>query len=152
MPKFYFDVAQVQSFAEKGQPPFTPAVSLYYGLDVALEMMDKEGMEGINNRHHDIADYTRGKVKALGLQLLAEGPQASDTVTSVRVPDGVTAASSSPSSTASTTPSSPPDRASSLAASSASATWASWRSRPLMPRSPQLRAPWTDSATRSRPA
>ena len=32
------------------------------------------------------------KVKALGLPLLAEGPQASDTVTSVRVPEGVDAA------------------------------------------------------------
>jgi aspartate aminotransferase-like enzyme len=31
-------------------------------------------------------------VRALGLQMLAEGPQASDTVSSVRVPDGVDAA------------------------------------------------------------
>jgi aspartate aminotransferase-like enzyme len=66
-------------------------VSLYYGLDLALQIMDAEGMEQINARHHDVADYTRGKVKALGLQLLAEGPQASDSVTSVVVPEGVNA-------------------------------------------------------------
>jgi aspartate aminotransferase-like enzyme len=92
MPKYYFDVAKYRAFAEKGQPPFTPAVSLYYGLDVALEIMDKEGIEGINTRHHATADYVRGRLQALGLKLLAEGPQASDSVTSVRVPEGVKAA------------------------------------------------------------
>jgi len=92
MPKFYFDVGKCVTYAARGQTPFTPAVSLYYGLDLALEMMDKEGLEMINARHHAIADYTRAKVKALGLQLLAEGPQASDSVTSVLVPEGVSAA------------------------------------------------------------
>jgi aspartate aminotransferase-like enzyme len=91
MPKFYFDIGKCKKYTEIGQTPFTPAVSLYYGLDTALEMMAEEGLEQTNARHHDIADYTRGKVKALGLQLLAEGPQASDTVTSVRVPDGIDA-------------------------------------------------------------
>jgi aspartate aminotransferase-like enzyme len=92
MPKFYFDAGKYKSFAERGQPPFTPAVSLYYGLDVALEMMDREGIEGINTRHHAVADYVRGRVKKLGLSLLAEGPQASDSVTSVLVPEGIKAA------------------------------------------------------------
>jgi aspartate aminotransferase-like enzyme len=92
MPKFYFDVGKCRSYAERGQTPFTPAVSLYYGLDLALDMMEKEGLEQTNARHHAIADYTRAKVKALGLKLLAEGPQASDSVTSVLVPEGVKAA------------------------------------------------------------
>jgi aspartate aminotransferase-like enzyme len=92
MPKFYFDVGKCVTYAQRGQTPFTPAVSLYYGLDLALEMMEKEGLEQINARHHAIAEYTRAKVKALGLKLLAEGPQASDSVTSVVVPEGVNAA------------------------------------------------------------
>ena len=92
MPKFYFDVGKCKDYAERGQTPFTPAVSLYYGLDLALDMMEKEGLEQTNARHHAIADYTRAKVKALGLKLLAEGPQASDSVTSVVVPEGVKAA------------------------------------------------------------
>ena len=91
MPKFYFDIGKCKELAAKGQTPFTPAVSLYYGLDLALQMMADEGLEQTNARHHDVADYTRSKVKALGLSLLAEGPQASDTVTSVRVPEGVDA-------------------------------------------------------------
>ncbi len=92
MKKYYFDIGKCKAYAEKGQTPFTPSVTLYYGLDLALEMMYNEGLEQTNARHHDVAEYTRNKVKELGLKLLAEGPQASDTVTSVRVPDGIKAA------------------------------------------------------------
>jgi aspartate aminotransferase-like enzyme len=91
MRKFYFDIGKCKEYAAKGQTPFTPAVSLYYGLDLAMDMMYREGLEQTNARHHAIAEYTRGKVKGLGLKLLAEGPQASDTVTSVVVPEGVNA-------------------------------------------------------------
>jgi aspartate aminotransferase-like enzyme len=92
MPRFYLDAGQYRDYAKKGQPPFTPAVSLYYGLDLALEMIESEGFEQVNARHHDIAEYTRGRVKALGLSLLAAGSEASDTVTSVVVPEGISAA------------------------------------------------------------
>jgi aspartate aminotransferase-like enzyme len=91
MTKFYFDVGKQKKYAAIGQTPFTPAVSLYYGLDVALDMMEKEGLEQTNARHHAIADYTRQRVREIGLKLLAEGPQASDTVTGVVVPEGVNA-------------------------------------------------------------
>jgi aspartate aminotransferase-like enzyme len=92
MRKYYFDIGKCREYATKGQTPFTPAVSLYYGLDLALDMLFREGLEQTNARHHDIAEYTRSKVRALGLKLLAEGPQASDTVTSLRVPEGISAA------------------------------------------------------------
>jgi aspartate aminotransferase-like enzyme len=92
MPRFYFDVGAYKSYAARGQPPFTPAVSLYYGLDTALEIMAAEGFEQVNARHAATAEYTRRRVKGLGLKLLAEGPQGSDTVTSVLVPEGVNAA------------------------------------------------------------
>ncbi|HEX5368522.1 MAG TPA: alanine--glyoxylate aminotransferase family protein [Dehalococcoidia bacterium] len=91
MRKYYFDIGKCKRYAAIGQTPFTPAVSLYYGLDLALDMMYREGLEQTNARHHDVADYTRGRVRALGLKLLADGPQASDTVTSVVVPEGVDA-------------------------------------------------------------
>jgi aspartate aminotransferase-like enzyme len=92
MPKFYLDIGTYRDYASKGQPPWTPAVSLYYGLDLALGMMEAEGFEQVYARHHDVAEYTRGKVKALGLSLLAVGKEASDTVTSVVVPEGINAA------------------------------------------------------------
>lgn len=92
MPRYYFDVGKAKSFAERGQTPWTPAVSLYYALDLALEMMAQEGFEQITSRHADTGEYTRSEVRALGLRLLAEGPHASNTVTSVVVPEGVRAA------------------------------------------------------------
>jgi aspartate aminotransferase-like enzyme len=92
MPKFYLDIGLYRDYASRGQPPWTPAVSLYYGLDHALAMIEAEGFEQVNARHHDVAEYTRGKVRALGLDLLAVGNEASDTVTSVVVPEGVSAA------------------------------------------------------------
>ena len=91
MRKYYMDIGKAKRYAEIGQTPFTPAVSLYYGLDLALDMMYQEGLEQTNARHHAVAEYTRNRVKALGLKLLAEGPQASDSVTSVVVPEGVDA-------------------------------------------------------------
>jgi aspartate aminotransferase-like enzyme len=91
MPRFYLDVGQFREYAKKGQPPWTPAVSLYYGLDKALAMMEDEGFEQVHGRHHAMAEHTRSKVKALGLKLLARGDEASDTVTSVVVPEGVNA-------------------------------------------------------------
>ena len=92
MPRFYLDVALYRDYAKRGQPPFTPAVSLYYGLDHALAMIEAEGFEQVHGRHHDVAEYTRNRVRDLGLQLLARGNEASDTVTSVVIPEGVNAA------------------------------------------------------------
>jgi aspartate aminotransferase-like enzyme len=92
MPKFYFDIGLYREYAKKGQPPWTPSVALYYGLDKALDMIVAEGFEQVNARHHAIAEYTRNRVRGLGLELLAIGDQASDTVTSVRVPEGISAA------------------------------------------------------------
>ena len=89
MPRFYFDLEAAQRYLERGQNPWTPNVSLLYGLDVALDMMLSEGMENVFSRHVRIADMTRRGVKDLGLELLADEAHASNTVTAVRVPDGV---------------------------------------------------------------
>lgn len=88
MVKYYFDVGKAKSFAERGQTPWTPAVSLYYGLDKALDMMEAEGLEQITSRHEAIGEYTRRRVQELGLRLLATS-HASNTVTSVLVPEGI---------------------------------------------------------------
>ncbi len=91
MPRFYFDLPAAQRYLERGQTPWTPNLSLFYGLDVALGMMLKEGMENVFKRHKHIANMTRQGVRALGLELLADEAHASDTVTSVKVPEGVDA-------------------------------------------------------------
>jgi len=44
MPKFYWDFAKAKKFLEKGQTPWTPAVSTFYALDAALELLHREGL------------------------------------------------------------------------------------------------------------
>ena len=91
MPRYYFDMEQYRHYYEIGQPPYTPALSVMYALDLALGMVLDEGMANIYERHTDIARMTRDGVKGLGLSLFPEERVASDTVTAVRVPDGVDA-------------------------------------------------------------
>ena len=89
MPRFYFDMAQYKKYFEIGQPPYTPAVSVMYALDLALERILEEGMEGIFTRHADIGKFTRDGIKELGLTLFPDESVASDTVTAVKMPEGV---------------------------------------------------------------
>jgi aspartate aminotransferase-like enzyme len=89
MPRFYFDLAAHRKSAETGQTPWTPTLSVIFGLDVSLELMMAEGKEAIFARHARIGARTRDRVKALGLELFADERFASNTVTSVKVPEGV---------------------------------------------------------------
>ncbi len=92
MPRYYFDAARARDAQAKGQTPWTPALSLFYALDVALEALEREGWEQVYARHARIGAHTRRGVKALGLELLADERVASNTVTAVKVPEGVDAA------------------------------------------------------------
>lgn len=91
LPRFYFDWELSRKNLEKWQHPTTPPVSVFYGLDVALEMMLAEGREAIFERHQRIGDYVRWRAKEIGLQLFADEAYASNTVTAVRTPEGVDA-------------------------------------------------------------
>ena len=92
MPKFYLDVAQYKKYYEIGQPPYTPAVSVMFALDTALDQLLAEGMGSVFERHAAIGQFTRDGVKSLGLDLFARDERyASDTVTAVTIPDGVDA-------------------------------------------------------------
>jgi aspartate aminotransferase-like enzyme len=89
IPRYYFDYKKAKSYLEKGETPWTPAVSVYFAMDVALKKLEAEGLDNIHARHAKLGQFTRDGVKALGLKLLADERVASNTVTAVRVPDGV---------------------------------------------------------------
>jgi aspartate aminotransferase-like enzyme len=91
MPRFYWDFTKAKDFLKKDQTPFTPAVSLFYALDVSLKMMAEEGLENIFARHVRHGQRARAGVKSLGLSLFANESCASNTVTAVTSPDGVDA-------------------------------------------------------------
>ena len=89
LPRFYFDWASSRKKLEIGQHPTTPPVSIFYALDLALEIMLAEGRDAIFARHQYIGDYVRNRARAMGLKLLADHTNASNTVTAVLAPEGI---------------------------------------------------------------
>ena len=90
-PNFYLSFKQAKDFAAKGETPWTPAVSIIYGLKASLEILKAEGLENTFKRHRRLRDAVRSGIKALGLKLLADDACASPAVTAVFPPDGVEA-------------------------------------------------------------
>jgi aspartate aminotransferase-like enzyme len=88
-PRFYFDLKKAKESLATGQTPWTPAVSIFFQLDRALEMMLAEGLDNIYARHHALARLVRDGVRSLGLELFATEGVESSTVTSIRVPEGI---------------------------------------------------------------
>ena len=87
LPKYYFDLKKAREKGLDGSTPFTPAISLIIGLRESLRMIVEEGVQNVIARHAKLAGATREAVIALGLELFAERP--ANTVTSIKVPDGV---------------------------------------------------------------
>jgi alanine-glyoxylate transaminase/serine-glyoxylate transaminase/serine-pyruvate transaminase len=93
LPRCYFDFNDMRKQNATGYFPYTPALSLLYGLRESLNMIFEEGLENIFARHHRLAEGTRAAVKAWGLELCAREPRwYSDTVSAVMVPAGINGA------------------------------------------------------------
>ena len=87
LPRYYFNLLKARSELERGDTPFTPAITLVLAARAAAILMSKEGRTQIFERHQRNADATRRAATALGLSLFAEVP--SNTLTAVTVPEGV---------------------------------------------------------------
>ena len=90
LPKFYLDLGPYRKTAAKDSNPFTPAVNLYFGLEAALEMMQKEGLEAIFARHARHRGAAQAGMKAMGLPLFAAEGCGSPAITAV-APEGIDA-------------------------------------------------------------
>ncbi|MGH9337522.1 MAG: pyridoxal-phosphate-dependent aminotransferase family protein, partial [Vicinamibacteria bacterium] len=88
-PRFYFDLRRYRKARDKGNFPFTPAIPIVYALDVALDLLLKEGASRVHARHARVAAAARSEVKALGLELFGDGRHLSPTVTAIRLPEGI---------------------------------------------------------------
>jgi aspartate aminotransferase-like enzyme len=87
--RYYFDWSRTASSQRKGASPFTPAVSLFLGLDVALDLIEQEGLDDVLARHALLARATRAGVAALGLELFGDPDERSTVVTAIELPDDV---------------------------------------------------------------
>ncbi len=89
MPRAYFDLRPMRTNNAQGFFPSTPALSLLFGLDEALNMLLDEGMTAVAERHRFLATGVRAAVSAWGLRQCAKRPEiASNSLTAVLVPDG----------------------------------------------------------------
>jgi aspartate aminotransferase-like enzyme len=89
MPRFYWDFRQASKWSAKGQTPWTPAVSVLFGLRVGVQRLVAEGPARTWARHAALAAATEAGLEALGLRLVAPLPYRSGTVTAAWLPEGV---------------------------------------------------------------
>jgi aspartate aminotransferase-like enzyme len=89
MPRAYWDLAEARKWAEKGQTPWTPAVSVLFGLRVGVRRLMAEGREQTWARHAAIAAAVQAGLEALGLRLVAAPQDRSATVTAAWLPEGL---------------------------------------------------------------
>lgn len=84
---FYLSLQDAVKAHSKNDTPWTPAVSLIVGLKSALELIEKEGIENVWQRHFYLGESVRLAMVALGLKLFSTSP--SNAVTPVWIPEGV---------------------------------------------------------------
>jgi serine---pyruvate transaminase len=87
--RYYFDWGRTAKSQRKGASPFTPAVSLFLGLDVALNLIEEEGLDNVLARHQLLARATRAGVAAMGLDLFGDPDERSTVVTAVELGDDI---------------------------------------------------------------
>ncbi|UOQ44778.1 alanine--glyoxylate aminotransferase family protein [Halobacillus salinarum] len=83
-PRFYLDLRTYDKKLTDGQTPFTPALSLMFGLEEVLNLIEEEGLEQVFERHQVMKQMTREACRALHLPLFVADEDASCTVTSIK--------------------------------------------------------------------
>jgi aspartate aminotransferase-like enzyme len=89
--RMYFDWGATAKGQRKDPPdsPFTPAVTLFMGLDVALGMIADEGLEQVFDRHRLLGRAARSAARALELDLFGPEDENANVVTAIKLPEGI---------------------------------------------------------------
>ena len=88
IPRFFFDFRKAKASLDKDETPFTPPVSLIFGLREALAMIDEEGLPAVLSRHARLSAAVREGFEALGFPMFPKAAFSS-TVTVGVVPEGL---------------------------------------------------------------
>ncbi|HZC13783.1 MAG TPA: alanine--glyoxylate aminotransferase family protein [Thermoleophilaceae bacterium] len=89
--RYYFDWGRTVVGQRQDPPdsPFTPAVGLVQALDVALALIDEEGLEQVYRRHDLLGRASRAAARALDLDLLGGGDERANVVTAISLPESI---------------------------------------------------------------
>ena len=82
---YYLDLRKFAKSQEKGETPDTPAVTLMYALDEALETAFREGLAKRIGRHRRAGMMVRRRLGKMGLGMFGEKGFESNTVTAFKV-------------------------------------------------------------------
>jgi aspartate aminotransferase-like enzyme len=89
--RYYLDWRRTAA-GQREQPPnsaFTPAVTLFRALDVALQLILEEGLENVYARHALLARAARAGIEAMGLERFGPDDEGANVVTVARLPEDV---------------------------------------------------------------
>ncbi|MGQ9706311.1 MAG: pyridoxal-phosphate-dependent aminotransferase family protein [bacterium] len=87
LPRYYFDFAiSKDNIIIDLQTPWTPAITIIYGLNEAIKMILEEGLENVWERHNKLARATRAGITSMNLTLFPINHAPNVTV--VNCPDG----------------------------------------------------------------
>jgi len=89
--RYYFDWRRTLDGQRKDPPdsPFTPAVGLVMALDVALRLIEEEGLDAVYERHRLLGRATREAAKALELELFGPEDENANVVTAIKLPEAI---------------------------------------------------------------
>jgi aspartate aminotransferase-like enzyme len=88
-PRFYFDLKKAREFAALGQTPWTPPVSIVFGLEAALDEFERTGAAAVHERLARYAHAIRAAARALGLETYSRDGAHSVTVVALLLPAGI---------------------------------------------------------------
>jgi aspartate aminotransferase-like enzyme len=89
--RYYLDWERTAK-GQAEEPPnsaFTPAVTLFRALDVALELILDEGLERVFARHAVLARAARAGIEGLGLERFGPDDENANVVTVAALPDAI---------------------------------------------------------------
>ncbi len=90
--RYYFNLKTALEFVKLGQTPWTPAISIIYALDAALDAYEAAGAQAVIARHALYARAIRAAFVALGFEIFSREGSHSVTVVAATPPPGVDAA------------------------------------------------------------
>jgi aspartate aminotransferase-like enzyme len=86
-PCFYLDLKAYRKSVASDDTPYTPAVSLIRGLQVAVDTINDIGIETVWARTALLARATRAAAEAIGMSIYSRQP--GDSVTALSLPEGI---------------------------------------------------------------
>jgi 2-aminoethylphosphonate-pyruvate transaminase len=86
----YFDLGNARESQGRGDTPFTPAIQIVAALEAALDELIEETVPGRISRYKKASTAIRKTLDSLGLEMMLPKALRSNTITSIRLPEGVT--------------------------------------------------------------